>query len=116
MKRVALILSMFVLISSVAFADTSGSGRKSVTTAGTSVALSSTATPFNELTVCADPDNTGKISVGAAPVASTTIPQGVFLSAGECYSITRTVNGKLTEVKIDSTVNGESVSYEWQYR
>lgn len=115
-KFLAFMIFSLVLISVPAWADGNmGSGRKSVTSAGTAEALVASAQPFTLLTVCADPDNTGKIAVGKTPVASTTIPQGVLLGANDCYTIERTY-GDVNLVKIDSTVSGESVTFEWQYR
>lgn len=115
MKKFNIILALFLLATAPAFAATSGSGRKSVTTGGTAEALTATTTPFTKATICADPDNTGKVSVGAAPVASTTVPEGIYLNAGDCYTVERQY-GDLSTVKADVTVNGESVTYEWQYR
>lgn len=113
MKKISwLVLALIAVLASSAYA---GSGRKSVTTAGTAVALSSTATPFTILDVCADPDNTGRIAVGTTPVASTTVPEGVDLGPGDCYTIENKGYLKLTQIKIDSTVNLESVAYEYWY-
>lgn len=114
MKKSALIVGLLLLAASTVFAAAEGSGRKNVTTAGTPVALSSTEQQFSQLTICADPDNTGQIAVGTTPIASTSVPQGIFLLATECYTIERR-NGNIAEVKVDSTVSGEGCSYEFQY-
>lgn len=114
MKKSILISAVLFLLATSVFAATSGSGRKSVTTAGTAVVLSTTEQRFTQLTVCADPDNGGLISVGKTPVASTTVPEGVQLAADDCYTI-ESQYIKLSDVKINSTVDGESVTYEWQY-
>lgn len=114
MRKLSLVLAAVLFLSSPAWAVNANSGRKSVTVAGTALALSATESRFTQLTVCADPDNVGLMAVGIAPVASGTIPQGVSLGANDCYTI-ESQYLKLSDIKVDSTVSGESVSYEWQY-
>lgn len=82
-------------------------GRTTVTTAGTAVSLGSGR--FDELTVCAEADNTGVIAVGVSPIASLSTRQGVYLNAEDCWTTSR--SGDLRTVKIDSTVNGEGVNF-----
>ncbi|MFA6142510.1 MAG: hypothetical protein WC738_04355 [Candidatus Omnitrophota bacterium] len=80
------------------------SGQKAVTTAGTEVALAST-TAILSVTLKAKVGNTGYIYTGPNGVSSTT---GFVLSKGE--SITYDTDD-LADVYIDSSVNGEGVSY-----
>lgn len=79
-------------------------GKKTVTTAGTRVALATTQT-VKSVTIKALNANTGTIYVGNSTVAST---NGLELLAGD------TVNmdiADLATVYIDSSVNGEGVTY-----
>ncbi len=81
-----------------------GSGQTTVTTAGTPVVLaSSTATA--SMTIRAFSTNTGKIYVGSAGVSSST---GFILSADETVSLDL---DNLSKIFINSSVNGEGVSY-----
>lgn len=80
-------------------------GKKTVTTAGTRVQLTTTSTGIHTVSVRALTGNTGLIYIGNSAVASTT---GVELSAGD--AITITIND-LSKVYIDSAVNGEGVTY-----
>jgi hypothetical protein len=79
-------------------------GKKAVTTAGTRVTLAST-TAVKSVTVKALSTNTGIIYVGDASVASTT---GFQLLPGESVSMDI---ADLATVNLDSSVNGESVTY-----
>jgi len=89
-------------------ATTIGDGRKVVTTAGTSVALA-TSTPCREVTITALGTNTGTLVVGGTTVvASAGTRRGVALAAGA--SLTLQIDD-LADIYIDSTVNGEGVSY-----
>lgn len=84
-------------------------GRQVVTTAGTRVQLSTTQTSVLEVTITAETDNTGYIVVGGATVvASLSTRRGTPLSAGDSYTVA--VND-LSDVYIDSTVNGDGVTY-----
>lgn len=79
-------------------------GTASVVTAGTAVQLP-TVKAYRQVTVTANPANTGSIYVGDASVGST---NGVVLAAGE--HITLPVdNANL--IYIDASVAGEGVSY-----
>lgn len=82
-------------------------GRTTVTTAGTAVSVG--AGRYDELTICAEADNTGVIAVGVSPIASLSTRQGVYLNAEDCWTTSR--SGDLRTVKIDSTVNGDGVNY-----
>jgi hypothetical protein len=88
-------------------------GSKDVTTAGTEVALSATRTMCLRITIQAKPANTGYIYVGVGTVTSTNY--GVRLGAGDSFTIgmgeTRGHPNDLSTVVIDSSVNGEGVTY-----
>ena len=81
-----------------------GNGVTTVTTAGTRVALSSS-TSIASVTVKASATNTGYIYVGSSSVSSS---NGFQLSARDAVSIDI---DNLSKVYIDSSVNGEGVSY-----
>jgi len=87
-----------------------GHGKKTVTTAGTDVALAAS-TPAKWVTVQAYRANTANIAVGAAGVDATAATgDGVTLAPGE--SITLPVDN-LADVFIDATVNGEGVRFTY---
>lgn len=79
-------------------------GKTTVTTAGTRVALAGSTT-VKGVTVCAIVTNTGLIYMGSNTVAST---NGRILNPGECQSI---AIANLNTINIDSSVNGEGVTY-----
>lgn len=83
-----------------------GSGKKTVTTAGTRVILATTQA-IKSLTIKALVANTGIIYVGDVTVAST---NGFQLSAGDSVSLDLS---NLNTINIDSSVNGEGVTYMW---
>jgi 2-succinyl-5-enolpyruvyl-6-hydroxy-3-cyclohexene-1-carboxylate synthase len=88
-----------------------GHGVKTVTTAGTDVALVSASTPCRWVTIQAQTDNTGIIAVGASGVDATVATgTGVALAVSE--SITLAIDN-LDDIYIDSTVNGEGVRYTY---
>lgn len=88
-----------------------GHGVKTVTTAGTDVALSSTSTAVKWVIVQAQTDNTGWIAVGTEGVDATEATgTGVLLDAGESVTIPM---DDLKNVYIDSTVDGEGVRYTY---
>lgn len=87
-----------------------GHGVKTVTTAGTDVALASS-TSAKEVTIQAQTDNTGLIAVGATGVDATEATgTGVLLRAGD--SITLDCDN-LADIFIDSTVNGDGVRFTY---
>jgi hypothetical protein len=92
-------------ISSVAIPTTIYHGQKTVTTAGTEVALAASQAILSGVRIKALAANTGIIYVGANPVTSTT---GFALAAGEEVFVEV---ANLATVYIDSSVNGEGVSY-----
>lgn len=79
-------------------------GKKTVTTAGTRVALASSQA-VKSVTIKALAANTGTIFVGDGSVASTT---GFALAAGDTVSLDI---ANLATVNLDSSVNGEGVTY-----
>jgi len=79
-------------------------GKTTVTTAGTRVVLAAS-TACKSVTIKALTANTGIIYVGSTTVAST---NGFALAAGETVSLDI---ANLTTVNIDSSVNGEGVTY-----
>jgi len=85
-------------------------GVKTVTTAGTDVALA-TSTSARWVIIQAQTDNTGVIAVGEAGVDATVATgTGVALAAGESISLPCE---DLGSIYIDSTVNGDGVRYTY---
>ena len=112
MKKVLLIILAVMLICGVAYAD-EGCGRKVVTAAGTAEALG-TNQSVDVITICAETDNTGVIAVGNSDVVATVLTRkGIPLNAGDCYTEYKKSNN-LLKIYIDSTVNGDGVTYDWQ--
>lgn len=87
-------------------------GRTTVTSAGTRVQLSATDTPILWVTVTALPSNTNLVYVGGATAlaAAGATERGVPLNAGDSTDFD--VNN-LTDVWLDSRVNGEGVLYTY---
>jgi hypothetical protein len=85
---------------------TLGSGEKTVTTAGTRVALAA-ATPCMKVYICANSANTGKIYYGGAAVSATS---GAYLFAGATLLLEIS---DLSSIYLDSDVNGEGVQYTY---
>lgn len=87
-----------------------GHGVKTVTTAGTDVALASS-TMAKVVIIQAQTDNTGVIAVGASGVDATVATgSGVALYAGDAVSLEI---DNLADVYIDATVSGEGVRYTY---
>jgi hypothetical protein len=80
-------------------------GQKTVTTAGTRVALG-TGVVNSKLLIRAAASNTGLIYLGDSTVSSTT---GYILEAGAAVFIG--MAGDLSKIFIDSSVNSQKVSY-----
>lgn len=93
-------------------ASSIGHGRKTVTTAGTPVALAASATPSRRVTIMALDTNTGQIAVGGSGVvaASGATRTGVILSAGDTYELD--IND-LSKVYLDATFSGEGASFAY---
>lgn len=86
----------------------SSDGRKVVTTAGTRVALAAS-TAIGWVSITAETDNTGVIVVGGSTVvAALATRRGKPLSAGEDITLPA---DNLANVYIDSTVNGDGVTF-----
>lgn len=87
------------------------SGQKTVTTAGTAVQLGTQATLGGEVVIKALSTNTGLIYVGndgAGDVAST---NGFVLSKNEWVELDVCKVSSLAAIWIDSSVNGDGVSW-----
>ncbi len=85
------------------------SGQKTVTTAGTEVALADSQVVAGPVMVKALPAITGLVYIGndgAGAVSSTT---GLPLAAGE--SVTMNLLGNLADSRLDAAVNGEGVAW-----
>lgn len=80
-----------------------------MTTAGTRVALASSSTPARQVFITALSGNTGTVCVGGSTVvASLSTRTGVPLDAGDSVALDI---ADLSSVYVDSTVNGEGVSF-----
>lgn len=115
MRKLVIGLLIGLLYANFAFASVRfGDGTKTVTTAGTAVALTSTSTPATTLVICADTGNTGLIVFGETPVATAGAQEGVVLSAGNCVGINTDNTSDsfdISNFKINSTVSAEEASY-----
>jgi len=117
LKKLLLVALALIIASPLAHASVRmGQGTKTITTAGTALALTATSQLATTLWVCGDSANTGKVVVGETPVATAGAQQGLVLSAGGCASIytTNPLNAfDISLIKADVTVSGEEVSYFW---
>lgn len=88
------------------------SGLKLVASAGTAVPLAPNETIAQRVTINAKSTNTGKIAVGGSDVVAAigATQTGVILSANDVYELD--IND-LNNVYIDSTVNGEGVTFAY---
>lgn len=87
-----------------------GHGVKTVTTAGTDVALAASTT-CKKVDIQAQTDNTGLIAVGGSGVDATEATgTGLLLSAGDVYTLEI---DNLADVYIDSTVSGDGVRFTY---
>lgn len=90
---------------------TLGNGRKIVTSAGTAVVLGASTT-IKEVLITAELNNTGIICVGGSGViAAESTREGTPLEPGESMMIK---TSDLANIYIDSTVNGDGVTYTTQ--
>jgi len=86
-------------------------GVKTVTNAGTDVALVAGSTACKKVDIQAQTDNTGVIAVGATGVDATVATgTGIILNAGDVYSMEI---DDLVNIYIDSAVNGEGVRFTY---
>lgn len=81
-------------------------GVKNVTVAGTAVALG-TAKNVREILIQAKRTNTGRIYIGPSTVL-TNDTNGIYLDKGDSFRLFHT---DMTQIYINSTVNGEGVTY-----
>lgn len=85
------------------------SGRQTVTTGGTAVALQSAVQIVHQVDITAETDNTGIIVVGSSGVvASLATRKGVPLNAGDTYTM---FDVDLSQVYLDTTVNTDGVTW-----
>lgn len=117
--KVILVALSLILVSPLAFAGVRmGDGSKTITTAGTPLAITATSQLATTLWVCGDSGNTGKVLIGESPLGTAGSQQGLVLSAGGCASIFTTDPNNafdISLIKADVTVSGEEVSFFWQY-
>lgn len=87
-------------------------GRTNVTTAGTRVQLSSDTAQVSEVTVISLTENTQQVNVGDISVVAATgsTQRGIPLMPGDAVTFRRV---KLSDLYVDSRVNGEGVTYFW---
>lgn len=82
--------------------------RQTVTTAGTSVQLTSTSTPCHVVEIQAFETNTGRICVGDSTVDETIATRkGIIINAGDTYDY---YINNADKIYLDSSVNGEGVA------
>lgn len=84
-------------------------GRKTVSTAGTAEAMASSSTLVDFITITAETNNTGVVTVGASTVvAAVATRRGIPLNAGDIIVLGGV---DLAELYLDVTVNGDGVTY-----
>jgi hypothetical protein len=84
------------------------SGQKTVTTAGTAVALGNQDIS-GPLMVKALDTNTGVVAIGGDGAGDVTVSNGMRLEAGD--SVIFDFAGNLANIMVDSAVNGEGVAW-----
>lgn len=84
------------------------SGQKTVTTAGTAVALGTQAVNASLMVKALD-TNTGVVALGNDGAGDVTVSNGLRLEAGD--SVVFEFVGHLGSLMLDSAVNGEGVSW-----
>jgi hypothetical protein len=86
-----------------------GQGRQTIKEAGKPVQLSTTTTGCNWVAITAETDNTGIITIGGSGVvAKLEERKGLPLEKGDSTTIPV---GDLAQVYIDTTVNGDGVTF-----
>lgn len=116
MKKVMLSGLVMIMGATLAYAEGDPSiftrvesGRKTVTTAGTAEALSSTSRASKRIQVCAEDSNTGVVAVGGSGViAAEATRTGVYLYSGDCAVVP--LNDP-SNVFVNSVVTGDGVVY-----
>ncbi len=110
------ILLLATLLTALLFGQylTTGGGTKTVTTAGTAVTLTAANTIVKWVTIQALSSNTGTICVGGSSVLAAS-KNGTCLTAGQAAPMYNMPGFPydLSAIWIDSTVNGEGVSYTY---
>lgn len=85
------------------------SGRKTVATGGTAEKLATSTARVSSVAITAETDNTGIIVVGdSSVVAALATRKGTPLNAGDTL---RLDIDQLTDIYLDTTVNGDGVTY-----
>lgn len=84
------------------------SGEKTVTSAGTAVALVAATRHARSVVIVAKDGNTGQVYVGGSDVASTT---NDGLAPGDALTISPATALDLADLYIDSDIAGEGVDY-----
>lgn len=88
-------------------------GRKVVASAGTAERLVSSSTKARKVTIMAELDNTDYVVIGGSTVvAALATRRGIPLSAGS--SVTLDIEN-LYDLYVDAVVNGEGVTFIYQY-
>lgn len=88
-----------------------GDGRKVVATAGTAELLSTTSVKISSVIIQAETDNTGTIVVGGSTVvAAQATRRGIALTPGDSLVLDII---DLSLLYLDTTVNGDGVTYIW---
>jgi len=91
-----------------------GDGRAIVSSAGTRVKLSTKSVLCYKVEITAEEDNAGVVVVGAETVtANIATRRGVYLNAGDSYTITDVNN--LNKIWLDATEDGDGVTYIYYY-
>lgn len=90
-------------------ASLEGGGRKAVTTAGTRVRITTTETPIEGVLIQAEESNSGNIVVGGSDVVAAEATR-VGFALDALQSIFLPIKD-LSIVYLDSTANGDAVSY-----
>jgi hypothetical protein len=91
-------------------ASTVNDGRKTVSSVGSAEALAASTT-IKEVTITAELNNTGTITVGGSTVIDATATRrGTPLYPGDTVTVT---TDNLAEVYIDTEVNGDGVTYNY---
>lgn len=119
MRKVTVVLLSLVLLSSSAWAYMEPkNGRKAVTSAGTAEAIVAAETLYTVANICAETDNTGVIAVGGSGViAAAATRTGVPLAVGQCQTFrARESYGDLSKIYVDSTVNGDGVTFNYYFK
>ena len=87
-------------------------GRDTVASAATAEAMASSSTRYGTITICAETNNTGVMTVGGSTVvASLATRRGIPLTAGACW--TNQSTGDLSDIYLDTTVSGDGVTYAY---